>query len=213
MADISVVFLRELLPIHRTELVERDVLRITTERVERVSVVLINGVTSSRVLPVSSTQLLVEIPASVLGGAITSVAALSARPRTMGSSVISFRLLKETTPSYGLQRLVQRFLLLLLSTQGSDLFSPQQGGGMLALIDNVLRGQDQNIQGGVQRCITKALQELRRIDAKNPSLSEDERIGEAKLGGIRIDDQTGTIAAQIHLSAMSGQVAVSNLFL
>lgn len=213
VGDISVVFLREVLPINRTDLVERDVLRITTERVERVSVVLVNGVTSARVLPISSTQMLVEIPSSVLGGAITSVAALSARPRTTNNSVISFRLLRETTPTYGLQRLVQRFLLHLLSTAGSDVFAPDQGGGMLALIDNILRGHEQNMRGGVQRCISKTSQELRRIEARNMSLTADERLGDAKLGGIQTDEQTGTIAVQIHLSALSGQVAVSNMFL
>lgn len=215
MADIQVVFLREVLSISRVEPVDNLLggLRITMPRAREVEVILINGIQSPSVVPLSDTQLLAEVPSTVMGDVVRSVSALSRRPTVSDRSALAFRLLRQTKRASGIQRLVQRFVLMLLSNPGSDVFHPQQGGGFLSLVEHTTSGRmTGNLQGAVQQCITKTVQDLRSLDAKNSRLHPDEKIDQAVLSNFAFDVNTTTIAVRVGLTAVSGDSALSNLF-
>lgn len=215
MADILVVFSREMLNVTKVEPTssfERGLL-ITVAKAKYAEVVLVNGVPSASIVPVSENQLLAEVPESVMGDVIRSVSVLSYRPTQAGTSALTVRLLRQAKRAQGISRLVQRYVLMLFTDPGSDLFSPDLGGGLTSLVNKVISGnQGTNLQSSVQQCISKASRDLERIDASNLRLSDDERLDQAVLSSLLFDPNALTIAARIGLTAISGEQAISNLF-
>lgn len=215
MADILVVFSREMLNVTKVEPTssfERGLL-VTAAKAKYAEVVLVNGVPSASVVPVSENQLLAEVPESVMGDVIRSVSVLSYRPTQAGTSALTVRLLRQAKRAQGISRLVQRYVLMLFTDPGSDLFSPDLGGGLTSLVNKVISGnQGTNLQSSVQQCISKASRDLERIDASNSRLTDDERLDQAVLSSLLFDPNALTIAARIGLTAISGEQAISNLF-
>lgn len=215
MADILVVFSREMLNVTKVEPTssfERGLL-VTVAKAKYAEVVLVNGVPSASIVPVSENQLLAEVPESVMGDVIRSVSVLSYRPTQAGTSALTVRLLRQAKRAQGISRLVQRYVLMLFTDPGSDLFSPDLGGGLTSLVNKVISGnQGTNLQSSVQQCISKASRDLERIDASNLRLSDDERLDQAVLSSLLFDPNALTIAARIGLTAISGEQAISNLF-
>lgn len=215
MADILVVFSREMLNVTKVEPTssfERGLL-VTVAKAKYAEVVLVNGVPSASVVPVSENQLLAEVPESVMGDVIRSVSVLSYRPTQAGTSALTVRLLRQAKRAQGISRLVQRYVLMLFTDPGSDLFSPDLGGGLTSLVNKVISGhQGTNLQSSVQQCISKASRDLERIDAGNSRLTDDERLDQAVLSSLLFDPNALTIAARIGLTAISGEQAISNLF-
>lgn len=96
--------------------------------------VLINGYRSPTFVIVSDTRLLADVPATQIGVPIRSISVLRRTPGEGENTVISF---EAAVPSSAIMRstyLVQKVLKHLLTTPGSDIFSPNTGGGLLSLL-------------------------------------------------------------------------------
>lgn len=103
-----------------------------------VSAVLVNGVRSPEFIVLSPSRLLAQVPTSQVSSKIGSVAVLVAQGRVLPRSVISFQaVVTAGKRTVGFTHLVQSYLKLLLTSPGSDIFSPSSGGGLLSLVGSV----------------------------------------------------------------------------
>src|SRR4051812_35422480 len=93
--------------------------------------VLINKIASPDVIVVNKTRLVAQVPDSLLDQRVLSVTVLSRRLTVSAKSVLRFRIGSTPGKVTGILRLVQKFLKLLLTTPGSDIFNKQAGGGAL----------------------------------------------------------------------------------
>ena len=99
-----------------------------------VTSVLVNGYKAPTFVVLSPTKLLADQPTNVVGKPLTSVTVLKSDVQDSKTSIISFEASLPPIQYSDKTGLVQKFLKLLLTTRGSDIFSPQSGGNLLTLI-------------------------------------------------------------------------------
>lgn len=217
MSDVSVVTLRDVLPIDSVSLLPSDTpqLRVDGPRMRAAETVLLNGVPASAWVLASPVTLVAEIPEGLRGDVIQTVAVLSSEVvDSTASSLVALDLPPFAKRVSGLQRLFQRFLLMLLTTPGSDLFAPSQGGGLLRLARSLPHTTitQERAATAVRTCVSKAVVDLRTVEATQGFLRLDERLSEVSVVGVSVSQETGTLSIRLALESQSGLAANASLF-
>ena len=216
MADLQVAYLRDVMPVSRIEPLSTATpsIRIIGRNMTHATIVLINGLESPLFIPISDSEVVAEIPTSIVNDLIRSVAVLSSRMGSVDRSVLVFRLGGTSSKVSGIQRLVQRYVLMLLSSPGSDLLNPTLGGGLLKFIGKTMGGVSTNdrVAATVQQSVTKASEDLRKIQATSTGLSASEKLVSAELAGVQFDARTTTLAIRVLVDSAEGRAALANLF-
>jgi hypothetical protein len=96
--------------------------------------ILINGYRAPTFVVLSDTRLLADLPATQIGVPIRSVSVIRRTTQNSESTIISFEAMVPSPAITEATYLVQRVLKNLLTTPGSDIFSPRSGGGLLSLL-------------------------------------------------------------------------------
>ena len=216
MADLQVAYLRDVMPVTRIEPVDTSVpsIRILGRHMSSATVVLINGLESPLFIPISDSEVIAEIPTSIVNDLIRSVAVLSNRMGTAERAVLVFRLGGASSKVSGIQRLVQRYVLMLLTSPGSALLNPTLGGGLLKFVGKAMGGVSTNdrIAATVQQSVTKAAEDIRKIQATSSGLTAAEKLVSAQLAGVQFDARTTTLAIRVIVDSAAGRSALANLF-
>ena len=220
MADVQVIYLRDVIAVDKVEPVdslEVAALRIIGKGVGSAASVLINNIESPNFLVMSKNEIVAEVPSIVIDGddIIRSVAVLAAKATNTERAVLTYKLSGHLTRVSGIQRLVQRYVLMLLTSPGSDIFDPDIGGGLQDLVGKVAvsLNADLDINGPVARAVNKTTEDLRKIQSQSPFLNPSERLINAELIGTFFDPRTTVLAIQIQLNSAAGRSAVTNLVL
>jgi hypothetical protein len=220
MADLQVVYLQDVITVHKVEPIDSlDVaaVRVVGKKMNSAATVLINNIESPSFFIVSKSELVAEIPSIVVQNddIIRSVAVLASRASNTERAVINFRLGGHLTKVSGIQRLVQRYILMLLTSPGSDLFDPDLGGGLQELIGRVASrpSSDHEVNGSVARAVNKATEDLQRVQGSSNFLDPSERLVSADIIGTFFDPRTTVLAVQVQLNSAAGRAAVANLVL
>lgn len=215
MADLQVVFLRDLMPVKRVEPLDIDppALRITGNRMSAAAAVLVNGVEAPSFIVTGRNTVIAEIPTAVLGDLIRSVAVLSDRIVSTNRSILSMRLGGTSSKVRGILRMVQRYALMMLSSPGSDIVHPEDGGGLQDMVGKVVSGSGKNssINAAIQKVVTRTNASMRRIETNSSFLEPDERFASGYLAGVLFDQKTTTLAVRVQLESAAGEAAVANL--
>lgn len=215
MADLQVVFLRDMIRVSnvRPDLTKPfPALRIVGTDMDEAVSVLINGLESPQYLPISRTELIAEIPGGV--DVVASVAVLTNTLLSTARSVVLIRLNQQASKVSGIVRLVQRFITMLLTSPGTDLYQPTMGGGLQSLIARTFSRKDtQSLQSIAVQAVRKTVSDLVAVQSTSDFLSPDERISSAQVTGVTFDARTTTLAIQASLDSESGRTALANLFL
>lgn len=214
MADLQITYLQDIMPVTKVEPLPSATIpavRIYGRNLLAAASVLINGIESPSFIVVSKGQLVAEIPTSLVGDLIRSVAVLSNRIVTTERSVVTFRLGGHSSKIRGILRLVQRYVLMLLTTPGSDIHNTEMGGGILRLIGKSINGNE-NIQASVQQSVAKAATDLKRIQSTSQGLSSDETLVSATIANVFFDQRTTTLAIKVQVVSAAGDAAIANLF-
>lgn len=187
-------------------------LSITGEDFRAVDEVLINQIPSPDFMVVKKTQLLAQVPDSLINQAISSISVLSTKLVTTKKSFIDLKISNLPGKTQGIMRLMQVFLKLLFTTPGSDIFSPQLGGGGLSSLGSNF-GVDQggDIVSGFIVAVDQTARQLIQIQSGQPQLPADERLLSAKVTSAGyVKDQTALLAT-IDLQSLAGRAAVARL--
>src|SRR5437016_1346329 len=96
--------------------------------------ILYNGITVTEFVISSSTRLIIRIPPSQVGKDLLDFQVYSDRPKLTGEAALVLALSKPPQPISGIDRLVQSWMMLFLTTPGSDVFTPNSGGGAQSII-------------------------------------------------------------------------------
>lgn len=215
MAELQVAYLQDIMPISRIEPLQSvDIpgIRIYGKNLLSTVSVLINGLESPSFVVLNRGQVVAELPTSVIGDIVRSVAALSNRVLTTERSVVTFRLGGRSSKVVGIMRLVQRYVTMLLTTPGADIIHPQLGGGLLQIIGRPVRNKE-NIQAAVQQAVSKASSDLKRVQSTTERLAEDEILVTAQLASVYFDPRTTTLAIRVQVVSAAGDAALANLFI
>lgn len=166
-----------------------------------------NGVTVNEFIIQSKTRMIVRVPDSQIGKAFQTLEVVSSTFATKKDALLYLGLERPVRTTSGLERLIQMWTMVFLTTPGSDIFDPQSGGGAQAIIGRTTDKNGKGVAADLAYSIDRTKTELLRLQSKNPNLPLEEKILSSSLASLSFDDKTTTLYARVTLRNMLGQSA------
>lgn len=188
-------------------------LEIKGEDFRSVERVVINDQSSPEFIIINKKTIYVQIPEAIQR--IKTIEVLSGKfTRSTSSSKLSYELGPKTRKVAGILKLMQLFIKLLLQTPGSDIFNPERGGGLLALVGamGTGRGMD-SIIGSVSRAVQTTVSQMRSSQINVPGLPLSEQLLSAEVTDFDIFERQMEARVKVLLVSMAGKEAVTALAL
>ena len=174
--------------------------------------VFLNRVASPDVVILSRTRLLAQVPDSQLEQEILSVNVLSRRLTVSSRSVLRFRISKTPGKVSGILKLVQKFLMVLFKTPGSDIFNKASGTNALRSVGSTFNaGNGNDIVHNLVIAVDTASKQIVSTQSRNSSLPRDERLLSAKVLRASFNKEEGAIDIAVEITSQAGKSATANL--
>jgi hypothetical protein len=213
--DIQCVFPQEVIKVSRVRNVPGLPVRtldVVGEDFRAVDEVLLNNIAAPSFVVVSGTRLLVEVPGSLASATITSVMVLSKRLTLSSKSIMRFSLGHSVGKLQGIFRLMQLFLKVLMTTPGTDIFSPGSGGGALSRIGQSIGAEDgSDIVSDLVISVDRTTRQIIQIQSRNQSIPAGERLLSAKVLSCGFNKNETAQTASIELVSQAGKSALAQL--
>lgn len=221
MIDLQVVEIRDVLPVsavYLAEGVDPPTLVVDGKDFNSAHKVFINNIESPSVVVVSSRKLTVEIPFELVVN-ITSVVVVSNRLTSTERSKITFSLGTQPRGVQGIERLIQKFVKMMLQSPGRDIWSPKIGGGLLDMVgktfgkgsEGVTAAASSTLAADMQVAVDRTRSQLIAIQANSPATSATERLLYARLLESQFVPHEMAMYGRIELASHAGQAAVVRL--
>jgi len=153
----------------------------------------------------------VKIPLSQVGQQLSSIRVLTDAVLVRADAIISMSIPNPLSTISGLERLVQTFILIFLSTPGSDIFEPDSGGGAQTIIGKNTTQQGKSSSADLVLAIEKTRDEILQIQSSSPNLSLSEKLLSADVQSIKFNPDEGALTARVALTNMLGDLAAVSL--
>lgn len=212
--DLQVVFPQQAILLNNIRVLPGPprVLDVNGADFRSVDEVLINKIASPDVVVLSKNRLVAQVPDTLLSQRILSVTVLSRRLTVSARSVLKFRLSRTPGKVSGVLRLVQKFLKILFTTPGSDIFNRQLGGGALSSVGQTFGVEEgSDIINNLVISIDTTSRQIIALQSRIPSLPRDERLLSAKILRAGFNREEGAIDVAVEITNQSGQSATANL--
>lgn len=212
--DLQVVFPQQAILLNNIRVLPGPprVLDVNGSDFRSVDEVLINKVASPDVVVLSKNRLVAQVPDTLLSQRILSVTVLSRRLTVSARSVLKFRLSKTPGKVSGVLRLIQKFLKILFTTPGTDIFNRQLGGGALTSVGQTFGVEEgSDIINNLVIAIDTTSRQIIALQSRIPSLPRDERLLSAKILRAGFNREEGAIDVAVEITNQSGQSATANL--
>lgn len=213
--ELQVIRLQDVLPItganHIPGLVP-PTLEIHGEDFRSVDQVLINDAEAPEVVLASSTKLLAQIPASELREPIKTVSVLSTSFTRTAASRVLFGVSLNPISVTGIQRMMQTFLINLMTTPGTDAWSPARGGGIQRIVGaNFPKDSTGGVVAEFAIAVNRTRAQVIAMQSRSATLTEDERLAGAQILESVFNPNSLGLIARVKLTARSGRSAVANM--
>jgi hypothetical protein len=213
--DLGVVEPQELLRVSEIRVVPALAVRtldIVGEDFQSVDEVLVNDVPSPDVVVLGPTRLLAEVPDAVKGSTVTSVTVLSRRLALSDKSFIRFRVSPTSSKVRGELGLMQKFLKLLFTTPGTDIFAPKLGGaGLRTLGQNFGKEEGADIVSSFIVSVETTKRQMIQLQSRNPSLPPDERLLSASVVQAGFNRNETALVVSVEILSQAGRQAKARL--
>lgn len=221
MIDIQVIEIRDVLPVKNVYIAEGvspPTLVLEGRDFNSAHRVLINDHESPSVIVISATKLTAEVPFDLVVP-ITSIAVISNRLTDTERSKITFGLGDQPKPVQGIERLIQKFLKVMLQSTRRDIWSPEIGGGLLDLVgktfgkgnQGVIAAASSTLAADMQVSVDRARRQIIAIQANSPQTAATERLLYARLIETQFLPHEMALYGRIELASHAGQQAVVRL--
>jgi len=154
-----------------------------------------------------------ELPPNTLS--IDSVSVVSSKfTKTAEASLVKFQVGEHTRTTSGLLKLSQLFIKWLLQTPGSDIFNPERGGGVQAMIGTAYSTKNMDpILAGLTQAVTKTTEEIQQAQLFAGELPLAERLLSTRIMDLNVVGVLMEARVRIQVVSMAGADAVSSLSL
>lgn len=214
MIDFKVVQARVALPVTAVAPI-RDFLPLSIlvmgNRLNLTEEVIYNDVVADEFYAQSDTRLIVRIPKSQLGRNFETVRVLSSAQLTRSDAMVTLGVTRPFRTVAGIDRLVQSWLMLFMSTPGSDAFSQDSGGGGRNIIGSSSDKSERSATTALVTAVDRTRSELIRLQSFNPRIPPDERLLSANMLSATFEPQTTTISAVVGIQNSVGDSAEVSL--
>ena len=183
---------------------------VTGQGLDRTDEVVFNNVPTSEFMVVSSTRLVFKIPTDQVNKPLSMLRVYGLVPGITANGSLSLdagRALKIE----GSDRLVQSFLLVFMTTPGSDAFSRSSGGGAKSIIGKSTDTSGKVAAADISLCVERTKKELLATQAKDRRIPPSERLLAASVSNVAFNPATTALTATIDLTNALGVSAQFNL--
>lgn len=217
--DFQVVFPQELIKLNKIRFTPSGplglpkALDIIGEDFRSVDEVLINEIPSPDVLILNNRRLIAQLPDTLQRAPnIVGVAVISRTLTVTPRSLIKFRISDQPGRVTGLLRLMQVFLKVLFTTQGSDIFAKRSGGGGLNNIGKTF-GADEggNIISDFIISVDRTARQITSTQGRDPLLPRNERLMSANVTHANFNRELSAVLTSVELLSQAGRSATANL--
>ena len=186
-------------------------IEIKGEDFRSVERVVINDQNAPDFIIINQKTIYVQIPGSVQR--IKTIEVLSSNfTRSTKASKLSYELGPKTRKVAGILKLMQLFTKWLLQTPGSDIFNPERGGGLLALVGTIGSGRSMDsIIGAVSRSVETTVSQMRASQINVPGLPLSEQLLSADITDFDIFERQMESRVKVSITSMAGDEAVNAL--
>lgn len=221
MIDIQVIEIRDVLPVKEVSIVpgvNPPTLLILGRGFQTAHRVFINDFESPNVFIINSTSLTAEVPFDLVVN-INSIVVVSSRLTDTERSRITFGLSDQPKPVQGIERLIQKFLKVMLQTPRRDIWSPKIGGGLLDMVgktfgkgsEGVMAAASSTLAADMQVAVDRTRRQIISLQANSPQTAATERLLYARLVETQFLPHEMALYGRIELASQAGQSAVVRL--
>lgn len=172
--------------------------------------VVFNNVPTREFVVVSPSRIIFRIPPEQVNKPLTSLVLYGIAPGITPAGNIAFDVGRAAKID-GLDRLVQSFLLILMTTPGSDAFNLSSGGGAKSLIGKATDTAGKSAAADLSVAVARTKTELLATQAKDRRIPQSERLLSASLTNVSFNPDTTTLFATIEIRNVLGNSAQFNL--
>lgn len=173
-----------------------------------VETVLINGLGAPEFRVMSTSELLAQVPESLVDAIITDVMVLSSALTMTASSIVEFTTGEHLKFVEGIQKLMQTYLRQLMRTPGTNIFHPRSGGGLRRRIGTIM---DESLAGDIAVAVSQAQQYIINVQAGDRTIPPSERLLAAEISNLQIDQASTSCAVGIVLTNHAGTRAAAEV--
>jgi len=172
----------------------------------------INSVTSPDVIIVSHNRLIAQVPDLIARGTVSTVTVLSKQLTITPHSLLRFRIPRTAGRVQGILRLMQLYLKILFTTPGTDIFSPNIGGGVLLNLGSTF-GADQggDIVSNLAISVSQTTRQIVAMQSRDQRVPRDERLLSARLLSAGFNRAEAALIGTIELASQAGRTATAHL--
>lgn len=181
-----------------------DFVQITGAGFVDVANVLINGYRSPEFIVDTSQRIFAAVPTAVAGQIITDIQVLLLSPLKGTENAVILDIGGGDGRIEGPAKLVQTFVKTLLTTPGSNIFSPQLGGGLLRLSGRNMASSTGNIESEARSAISRTETQIKALHTATPRLSSSEKLRSVNITSVNVDVDTSTLTIRLELIAQDG---------
>lgn len=173
----------------------------------RATEVYYNDIQAKEFLIQSPSRLIVKIPPEAIGKNFTSIRVLASAAVSKRDASISFQLNNPLERISGIDRLIQNYLMVLMTTPGSDVFDKSSGGGAQALIGRPTDRYGKGVSADLASSLERTKTEIIKKQSKGTSIPLSEKLLNATLDQIVFDSSVGRLTAIVTIQNMLGDQA------
>lgn len=170
----------------------------------------LDGVHISGFMVINDSSIVLEVPEAMYFTPISQVDVLTETEAASQAVRVTYAI-GSPKSIRGVLKLAQRVTKLLMTTPGSDIFHPSDGGGILSILGQAVHqtsasGVSAQVMVGIDR-VSKRLIE----DQAARRLPGDERLAQIHILELRFDQSSGTLNVRLGVETMTGTFAVTGL--
>jgi hypothetical protein len=180
---------------------------VVGEKLDRTTEVQYNGIQADEFVVATPSRLIVKVPPSQVGKPLKDLKVLSPVSLAKMDAVLSLGVPRPLSKVSGIDRLVQSWVLIFMTTPGSDIFSPTSGGGGSAIIGRSTDRNGKGVTADLSLAVEKTRQELLRLQAQNQTIPPSEKLLSSGLDRVEFDKQSTVLSARVNIQNMLGATA------
>ena len=215
MIDLQVVQPMEVIPLNSATIIPGSsplMLSVLGTDFRSVDSVTINEILAENWVVLSKNKLIVEIPVGVTS--LESISVVSRQLTVTPQTQLLFQLGKKPGKVSGILRLLQLFTMNLLTTAGTDIFSPKRGGNVQKLVGRTFgKKAGGQLVSELVVAIDNTARYIIRSQAKSRSIPADERLLSVNVVNAVFSPAAGALIAVLAVNSYAGKQATAKLFL
>jgi hypothetical protein len=157
---------------------------------DQASNVVYNGLLTTSFYAPNPQNMIVQVPASQIGSDLLSLQVYGDVPIVGATTGVSFQVFSPFRALKGIELLTQAFLMELISSPGTDLWNPQDGGGLRKSVG-------QSTPADITQAVQRAQASVLRKQATYNGLKPAEKLLSAKLLGVTQTATTSSAQLQV----------------